>query len=335
MLIIDRDETGDDAGGGGDTTVTADPKGSAAGGSTDSGSSPNNTTPNSSDAGSALPPTYTPSFKFKYAAAGETNKQLEGEFDDFLKPHIKDAETEEKVRKLYAKAHGLDFVQAERDRLKSEYQPLAEKHANVTRSLQELSGHVQRGDFQSFFQALQIPEQAVLKYALERVQYHKMDPQQRAQLDRQRGEMQRASALEQQNQLLQQNYQQLAAQQRDMELGSVLTRPEIASVIQSFDERAGKPGAFKALVIQRGQYYALAQGVDMPPEQVVSDVLAMIGTQASTPQANGANGNGGGTAPQKPPVLPNVSGKGTSPAKKIITSTDQLRQLAAEKAALE
>lgn len=339
MLLFDLcpAEEGGAGGGAGDGAAasgngsTGD--GAAGGGGAGQSAGAGAVTPEGSAAGSAPPP-YTPNFKFKYAVDGE--KQQEAEFDDLFKPLVKDAETEKKVRELFAKAHGLDFTKSDRDRLKAEYEPLLEKHTNITNSLAQLSGFVREGDFQSFFEALQIPEQAVLKYALDRVQYHKMDPQQRAQLDQHRQQNQQAMALQQQNNLLQQQVRQIAATHRTTELETALSRPDVAAVVQNFDTRAGKPGSFRDLVIQRGQYFALAQGVDMPPSQVIADVLAMIGAPA--PQGGQAPGNGAApaqTTRAAPPVLPNVSGKGTSPAKRTITSTDDLRKLAAQKAASE
>lgn len=338
MLFFDRSPEGEASGGGGTAGTPAGNSsagdGSTGGGGTGQSADATGTVPGEgSAAGTALPP-YTPNFKFKYAVDGE--KQQEGEFDDLFKPLIKDAETEKKVRELFAKAHGLDFIKSDRDRIKGEYDPLVEKHTSITNSLSQLSGFVRQGDFQSFFEALQIPEQAVLKYALERVQYHKMDPAQRAQLDEHRRQTTQAMALQQQNEQLQTQMRQLSATQRATELDTTLGRPDIAAHIQNFDTRAGKPGAFRDLVIQRGQYYALAQGVDMPPAQVVADVLAMIGAQVTA----GGQAQGNGAAPpstngQRPPVLPNVSGKGTSPAKRTYTSTDDLRKRAAQLAASE
>jgi hypothetical protein len=314
---------GESNGGGGESPASE-------GGGGPQSAEPGVVTPQGEAAGGTPPPTYTPNFKFRYAKPGATNEQVEGEFDDFLKPVVKDAETEKKIREIYAKAHGLEFVQADRDRFK----PYAEKYDTLVGNLQRVTSFAQKGDFQSFFDALQIPEKSILQYALERVQYHKLDPQQRAQLDEQRQQSQRASALELQNQQLQQNLQHFAVQQRTVDLDQELARPDISATIQNFDTRVGKPGAFKKLVIERGQNIYFNQGVDMPPGQVVMDVLNMIGAPATPGQAAPGRGAGGAQTPApKPPVLPNVSGKGSSPVKTVYKSTDALRQRAAELAA--
>lgn len=324
---VDNGSGSGDSGNAGGAGESATP---VTGGGDASGKAPGVVTPSGGEPGATPPPTYTPNFKFKYATPGEANKQVEAEFDDFLKPVVKDAETEKKLREIYAKAHGLEFVQAERDRFK----PYADKYENLVGNLQRVTTYAQKGDFQSFFEALQIPEQQILQYALERVQYHQMDPQKRAQLDAHRQASQRALDLEFQNQQLTQNIQHIAVQQRTADLDRVLSAGDFAPVAQSFDARVGKPGAFKQLVIERGKYYALAQGVDMPPEQVAADVMNMIGAQvAPGQQAQAAGAGQAGKPGTKPPVLPNVSGKGSSPVKKVYTSTDALRQRAAELAA--
>ena len=96
-------------------------------------------------------------------------------------------------------------------------------------------------------------------------------------------------------------------------------------------------GAFRNEVIKRGQLYA-HNGIDKPVSEVVKEVLLLAGHAA--PQANGIqqtvdnSAGNGGQAPQqqipaqKPPVIPNVGGQGTSPAKRVVRSLDEIRALA-------
>lgn len=282
-------------------------------------------------------PAYSPNFKFKYRGLDKDN---EAELDDLFKPLVKDAATEKKIRELHEKAYGLDFVKAERDRLKNEHQELAGYKQRMAESLGIVSGYLNKNDLESFFGAFKIPKESVLRYALQQIQLNEMNPEQRAAYETQRQEMQRASALELQNQRLQEQFSQLQVNQRTNELATVMSRAGIADAASSFDQRMGRPGAFREMVVQRGQYHALSSGVDMPAEQVVAEVLAMIGHQ---PQAGGTQAPGGlpgvagasAHAPAAKPVLPNIQGKGTSPAKKVLTSTDDLRKRAAELSAGE
>lgn len=274
-------------------------------------------------------PVYTPNFKFKFAAPG-TSKQEEREFDDYLKAAIKDEETEKKIRELHEKAYGLDFVKADRDALKQAYQPLEQEYSKLQQSLTQLGGFVRKKDYDSFFETLQIPREDVLRYALQLVQVQQMSPEQRAQFEAQRAESQRAVALEMQNQELSQRFQQMQVHQRTIELDTALTSPTVAEQIQAYDARAGRPGAFRDLVIQRGQYHYMASGVDLPAGQAVQEVLGMLGLQGqqAAGQAAGVAGVAQPASGGAKPVIPNIQGRGTSPAKRVVKSTDDLRRLA-------
>ena len=138
------------------------------------------------------------------------------------------------------------------------------------------------------------------------------------------------AALEMQNQQLTQNFQTFAVQQRENELTSILSRPDISEVVNSFDQRAGQPGAFRAEVIKRGQFYAYQSNQDVPPQQLVDELVSLVGMPQGTQQSAPTQTQPQAQAPK--PVLPNVAGKGTSPVKRIAKSTDDLRQLAAQMA---
>jgi len=269
------------------------------------------------------PPEYSPNFKYRYAVEGA--KQVEKEIEDLYKPLIKDAETEKAVRELHEKAYGLDFVKQDRDSLKGQYEDVYGKFQEQTRSLQTVGAYIKHKDYNSAFEVLGIPKEDVLNYALNLVQYNKMDPQQRQAYDQQNEERSRYAALELQNQELTQNFQNFAVQQREMEVNNLLMREDIAQVVDSFDQRNGVAGAFRNEVIKRGQYYA-QQGQDVPVNQVVTELLSLVGPPpAMQPQAAATPVTQ--AAQQQKPVIPNIAGKGTSPVKKIPRSTDDLRKL--------
>jgi hypothetical protein len=214
----------------------------------------------------------------------------------------------------------------------------------TTEAINTLNHFVRKGDYQSFFEALRIPEDAVLKYALERVQYRQLPPERRAEYDNQRNVTQRAAILERQNQELAQQFQQTQVQHRHSELERTMSDPTISQAAQSFDARMGQPGAFQAEVIRRGQYHWFANQQDIPVDQAVREVMAMVGmSQTSQPQsmaqqpvlqqpiATPSEAPVGSHAPEnRKPVIPNIQGRGTSPAKKIPRSIADLKKLASE-----
>jgi hypothetical protein len=273
----------------------------------------------------AAPAPFTPNYKFK---SGE----VEGEVDEFLRPIIKDADTEAKIKDLYTKAFGLDKVKTrltgEVESWKGKATEVTEKYGKLSESLSALSHHINRGDFDSFFGALKIPEAKVYQWLQKKLQEQDMTPEQRSDLQRQREEGNKLYLLERQNQELMQRQEQFQAQQNQVMLDQTLSSPEIASIAQDFDARVGVPGTFRQEVIKRGITLYHLHGRD--PHEVVADLMGTIG-KVFTPAAGatGLQANTQAAVPQKPPVIPNVQGKSSSPVKTAPKSIKELREKAA------
>lgn len=281
-----------------------------------------------------VPPAFTPNFKFKVL-------DKEHEIDPLFQGLVKDADTEKKVKELFEKAYGLDSVKVDRQMLKEKiekhYAPLEKTFQGVQKSIQQIDKMIEQDDYDNFFNALQIPEQKILQWAVKKAQLMSLTPQEQAAYTQQVQERNQLYQLQQQNADFQEQLFQTQVQARAAQLSQELSKPEVLNVMSSFDARAGVQGAFRNEVIKRGQFYA-SQGVDAPVEQVVKEVLQLVGhvvPQATGPQQPADNGAGtGGQAPQqqtpsqKPPVIPNVGGQGTSPAKRVVRSLDDIRALA-------
>lgn len=287
----------------------------------------------------AVKPPYLPNYKYKVL-------DKEQEFDAFLKGVIKDPETEKKVRELYEKANGLDFVKKERQSVRTELSQERERSEQAINYIKTASSLEQKGDMHSFFQFLGIHEDKILKYALERIQYRELGPEQRAIVDQQQSAALRSLALEQQNQQLQQNFAQVAQNQRSMELQAEISKPDVSNVVQSFDARVGKPGAFQQAVIERGQYHWFKNKVDIPVSQAVAEVLSLINGYGVSQNGAGAvvdnsqaQMSGAGSSPAQNPhqptkqIIPNIRGSGTSPVRKVPGSIEDLKKIARQKAA--
>lgn len=276
---------------------------------------------------------YNPNLKFKFLDV-ETNKQIEKDMEEWVKPFIKDADTETKMRQLFAKAYGMDHAKASREKFKTEVETLRSDKTSMDRSLSILSNYVQNDDLQSFFEALKIPEDKVLRYALNRVQYRDLPPEKRAEYDQSRSAVQKAAYLEQENQRLVQEYQSAQASARENELQSYLANPQVAGVAEQFDSRVGQ-GAFRNEVIKIGQYYAAIHQKEITVEQAVNEVLRLMGNSASpqsAPAGSVSNAAPSGVpgvsqTPDRKPVIPNIQGRGTSPAKKLPKSIEDLKKL--------
>lgn len=284
------------------------------------------------------PPAYTPNLKFKVL-----DKELE--IDPLYKDLIKDAETEKKVREMHEKAFGLDSVKADRQTLKQKiethYAPIEQELNHTMKALGQFDKMIEQKDFDNFFGTLKIDETDVLKWAVKKAQLMDLTPQEQQAYTESVQQRNRLYALEQQvADTHEQNFTQ-QVQNRTSQLEQELSRPEVLNVVSSFDARVGNQGAFRAEVIKRGQLHAF-HGNDISVEQAVKEVVELMGgipAAPSTPQGQqqapaNNSGSNGGTAPQaqtppqaKPPVIPNVGGQGTSPAKKVVRSLDDIRAL--------
>lgn len=270
--------------------------------------------------------TWEPSFKFKV-------KDEEFEMEDWVKPFVTDEETHKKFQALFSAGRGIEDIKTERASLREEVSAMRQEKESLDASLATLSDFVQKGNMREFFDSLGIPRDKVLRYALEELKYQELPPEKRQEIEMQRAQQAHVAQLEMQNQQIQQQWQTQAIEQRERELGLVMSDPTISQVAQEYDARVGKTGAFKEEVIRRGQYYDSVHGQDIPAKQAVEEVLSLIGGgAASTPgQAVGTsqvdqNRSNVVTPRRNKPTMTNVQGTSMSPAKKAYTSVDQLRK---------
>lgn len=277
-----------------------------------------------------VPPAYQPNYKFKYLD-GDGKTRVEKEFDELLRPHIKDVEVEKKIRELYEKAAGLDYTKASREKIRLEAETVRAENFETKKALNILSTYVQNDDMQSFFESLKIPEDKVLKYALSRIQYRELPPEKRAEYDQMRSTKQRAALLTEENQRLSNQYMEAQSQTRAQQLDGALAESNVSQIAQVFDARIGVPGAFRDEVIKRGQMHWALYKKDLPADQAVKEVLQIVGGQMpATPNVPATPGTAQAHQSQeKKPIIPNIQGKGTSPAKKLIRSVADLKKLAA------
>lgn len=268
---------------------------------------------------------YNPNFKFKV-------KDKELEFDDFVKPIVKNKDLEAKLREMYEKAHGLEEVKTARETFKMQAEETKQKLASVEDNLKTLGSYVKKGDFGTFFQALNIPKDQIIRYAIEELKYQELPPEQKAAIEQQKQREQYLEQTSSQNQQLQQQMAQMIQQQAALELNQELSKSEINSAISAYDSRAGQPGAFRAEVIRRGQYYEAVHKISPPASQLVSEVLNLVGVQPTSPQAtmNASQATQGQVVlnqNSKPTITAFSGGSNKSPARKMPSSLDDLRAM--------
>ena len=275
---------------------------------------------------------YTPNLKF-------TVDKKEYEFDERVRGLITDKESEDYFRDIYTKAHGLDLVKqslSERDekiqQRDAEFQNLQSHYEKYDQTFQKLKG-LKDQDFGTFQKAWEIPDNVVLKRASEILSIHG-DPEAQARADQIYADRLRMLQYEDRVNNDYQSQQAMRMQLHEMKMHSAMSNPEISSFASQYDERVGQPGAFQEEVNRIGtiafhsskSYIDPKVAVTQAKERLsklVGPLTPALTTQSKTP-ARREN-----KAPAAAP-LPNMgSGRSGTVTRKRITSTDDLRKLAA------
>lgn len=264
-------------------------------------------------------PAYTPNWKFKVM-------NQEHEIPEWARGAIKDPEIEKQAREIWEKAHGLDAIKPRFQDLKTKYQEATHEVANFKRSVGELKEHYQRGDMDSFFKTLNVPQEKILQWVLDKANYEQLPPEHRQVLDAKRAAEQQAYNLQKENKSLQQQREEVELHARAQTLQVALEKPDVSEFAKSFETRAGKPGSFIEEIISHGErvFYASKGKIDLTPEQAIKEVMdrwsPFVSPQPTQPPIIPANPGMNGAAPQptrapaapKAPTIPNVTGRQTA-----------------------
>lgn len=279
-------------------------------------------------AAAGVPPEYKPDYKFRYR--DEHENKVDGEIDEWARNLI-NKDNEEKIKQIWAKAHGLDFVKNRFNKTRDEFKTYRTQVEPLLQTWNDLTGLYNKGDMDGFFKGLQIPDQKVFQYVLDKLNYHELPPEQKALRDQQSQMLRQNMDLEKQNQLYAQQFEQMQVQQRETALNQALTKADVSAVAQAFDSRVGKEGAFREEVVKRGILHWNLHQQDISPEQAIQEVLSLLGGMQQTSQQPPQAGQMAQAAPAQqktPPTIPNVGSKNSSPTKRAPKSLEEMRKLA-------
>lgn len=291
-------------------------------------------TPPSVDGNAAAMPSWQPNYKFK--AFGKEH-EIGQEFRSF----IKDAETEKAFRKLHEKAYALEPLQADRDRFRTELETFKTSNEPTLKAVGQLNKLLNNKDYDNFFSGLGIKDEEIFNWVSKKLDVMNMPPDQRAHFEQQQQLRMQNYQLEHAHQEMQQQYQVQAVQARTMQLDSVLSRSDVGNYAQQWDQKTGEIGSFRNLIIEEAKAIYSQTGNDISAEQAVNHVIQKFGKvigsangqQVVMPQAQMGQAPQGlqdtsQMSQQKPPVIPHVAGRGTSPVKKAPKTLDDVRALA-------
>lgn len=274
-------------------------------------------------------PSWQPNYKFK--AFGKEH-EIGPEFRNF----IKDADTEKAFRKLHEKAYALEPLQADRDRFRTELETFKSSNEPTLRAVNQLNKLLTNKDYDNFFSGLGIKDEEIFNWVSKKLDIMNMPPDQKAQFEQQQQLRMEKYQLEHAHQEMQQQYQQQAVQARTMQLDSVLSRPDVGSYAQQWDSKTGEIGSFRSLIVEEARAEFAKNGHDMSAEEAVNHVIKKFGKIVGQPQAiDGGSAQPGIQASpqfgqqQKPPIIPHVAGRGTSPIKKVPKSLDDIKKMVA------
>lgn len=277
---------------------------------------------------------YTPNLKFRVMDKEHT-------IPEKFKSIMVDAESEKMVRELHEKAFGLDVVKTKFNEVREERNTYLQENTEIKRSIDSLRGIVQGAmksgnllKLDDFFDRLNIPQEMVMKYALAKVQFNELPPEQRQMLTENMAAERRALTLEEQNLSVQEQVAEQARAMKQMQLDYTLERAEYKSIADQWDTRVGTPGAFRNLVIRVGELAWLQSNgkTDLTPEQAVKAIIADYGLQAAapgtaTPPVQQAGAQGKRVIQRQTPTIPNLQGRSVSPLKAKPKSIDDLKAL--------
>jgi hypothetical protein len=268
-------------------------------------------------------PAYEPNFSFR---AGEE----EYEMDDRLKAYIKNEDDETYLRDLAERAHGLDTLKDQRQHLRQQNQQFESIEAQRQGAVTQLQEHINKNEWEPFQKTWNITDDAVLNRAVQIMQLREMPPEQQQAYYNNVQAQEQNQVLQQQNQQLQQQQNQYSVQRRDDELNQTIQHENFSQAAQTFDERAGRPGAFRDEIIRRGQYYAQVHGKDLPPHVLAQELSTYVGAPQQQQQQQGNQQGGQRVIMTRKPTLPKISGSGASPVKGGINSIADIKARAQE-----
>jgi hypothetical protein len=265
---------------------------------------------------------FQPDFKFKVM-------DEEKEFDEFLRPVIKDADTQKKIKELYEKAYGLDYVKPKYEGTKKELEAIKPQFQAISNDLKLVGQHLKNQDLGSFFKTFNLTDEQVLEYAVKRLEYLEAPPEKRQQIDKELQFKGQHASISLENEQLKAYKEQQEATVFHNEFKTALSTPEVQSIVQSFDTRAGKQGAFAQAIIQHGMTQSRLAGQDLPVQAVVQSFIQTFGLTPQPSQAASMSQvpTSSGEPAQRKETLPRVQGTGVSPVAQKVKSLDDLKAL--------
>ena len=264
----------------------------------------------------------------------------EKNFPDWVKPHLTSKEIEDNYRSLFCKADALEHIKTERDDYRGRLGALEQAAQNApdqflkATGMQEVLQRAAQEDPLSFLELSGLPKEALLHLASRILEMEELPPHQRQVIEENRTLRRKVQDTESRYSRLEPEANDIRKELHEDRMERALSVPEIAEFAKAYDERRGKPGAFRRradllgnqLFLETKKYVLPSEVVRMcfEEEKQIFGPLSSPGTQSTTTN-HGA-----------PPVIPSPgTGNRTSPVKGSPKSLDDLRKMHKERTANE
>ena len=273
--------------------------------------------------------------------ANYSYKVLDEEFemDDRIKGAIKDEDGESYFRRLLEQAEGVPKLVGDRQSLRSDNTRLMETESQRQAAVGQLNNFVKNNDLKPFLDTFGVNKNQILQYASNLLKLEEMEPNQRAEYERNEQSRLQGYDLQHQNQVLQTQNNHLQTQQLGQSVDHTLGSPEFSNYVREYDTKKGQ-GAFKREIAQLGNaYWHSTQGQVVAPERLAREFIQRS-WMGPPPEAAQQHQEQRQSAPARQrvvvrdrnkPTMPNVRGSGASPVKSYPKSIADLRNLAQEK----
>ena len=289
-------------------------------------------------------PEWQPNFNFNVLDRQE-------EIPEDFRQYITNKETEDQFRDLFERAYGVEPLKQDRQVLRDHNQTLNGELGKYKDNYQQLGQMIQANDLDGFHKQWGITDEQLVNHVMQKARMNdpELPPEQRQQMIDEQRVRQENARLQYENQMLTQQHQYAQTVNKEIELNTALSNPDVARVAQEYDSRAGA-GAFRANVIR----YGASLGQNLPADQVIHQFRSILADPAimgqQQPQGYGqpapyqqAYGQPAPypQAPQQPvarqapvqqvqqkPVIPvQRGGGGQSPAAEVPLSIAKLREM--------
>jgi hypothetical protein len=261
---------------------------------------------------------FTPNYKYK--AYGK-----EYEVEDWAKPLL-NKDTQPHLIKLFEKAGGFEPLKSSYESTKQELGTYRTAYSELDAARNQIVTSMERGDLGSVFKILGLDNNQIREFVKQQLIYEGLPPEQKREID-ERNQLTQSQHLYQEQLRQQQEYtQSLVMEKHEMEIKFAFENPKYAPLIASYNQKAGDPNAFRAVMDRIGAYEFNINNRNISVVEAIEQAAKMLGLENQpampTGQAPVGNQTQSRTPSPKPIIVPNGASSETPMKKRPMSIAD-------------